>query len=76
MSEQDRIDELSRTCIRIEQKVDRIDEKLDGHATTLAQYGVRIDALERHIQRNWERVAVWLGVLAALVAAILPDVVH
>jgi hypothetical protein len=53
-------------------KIDRLDEKLDGHAGLLARHDERIGALERAGQRTWERVSVWIAVIAAIVAALVP----
>ncbi|HEX5404794.1 MAG TPA: hypothetical protein VFX16_21105 [Pseudonocardiaceae bacterium] len=72
MTDTDRIDELIRTTGRIESKVDQLDTKLDGHAEKLAGHDVRIAMLERTAQRSWERFALWVGVLAAVAASILP----
>ena len=76
MTDTDRIDELVRTCARIEATVNQIDTKVDGHSETLARHEVRIAMLERTGQRQWERFALWVGVFAAIVAAMLPGILH
>jgi hypothetical protein len=73
VTDTDRIDELIRTTARIEAKVDTLDAKLDGHAEKLAGHEVRIAMLERTGQRQWERFALWVTVLVALLAAVLPQ---
>jgi hypothetical protein len=73
MTDTDRIDELIRTTARIEAKVDQLDTKLDGHSEQLARHEVRIAMLERTGQRSWERFVLWVTVLVALLAAVLPQ---
>jgi hypothetical protein len=76
MTDTDRIDELIRTTARIETKVDQLDNKLDGHAETLAAHEVRLTMIERTGQRGWERFVLWVTVIAALVAAVVPQIMH
>lgn len=68
--------DVYRALGRIEKVVDTIDTKLDGHAESIARHDVRITQLERIAQRTWERVGLWITVLAALAAAVLPQVIH
>lgn len=76
MTDTDRIDELIRTTARIEAKVDQLDNKLDGHAEKLANHEVRLAMIERTGQRQWERFGLWVMVLVALVAAVVPQIMH
>lgn len=68
--------ELFRAIGRIERTVDTIDTKLDGHAEAIARHDERIRRLEQGAQRGWERAVLWITVLAALIAAVLPLAVH
>ena len=43
---------------RLENKLDKLDDKLDGTVTTQAQHGERINALE---QKQASRSSVWLA---------------
>jgi hypothetical protein len=72
VTDTDRLDELHRTALRIENKVDKVDDKLDGHAETLARHDIRLGTLERASQRAWERMALWITAGVALLVAVLP----
>jgi hypothetical protein len=66
--------ELYRQGARLESKIDRVDDKLDGHGEQLAAHEVRIGALERghqnlrdeHTQERHQRAGWSWGVIAAV----------
>jgi hypothetical protein len=74
VTDTDRIDELLRTSTRIETKVDALDEKLDRHSGKLENHEVRLTVLEGGQQRQWERFALWVGVLGNSVLFIIQSV--
>lgn len=76
MTDADRINDLLRTADRIEHKVDKVDDKLDGHGEMLARHDTRIATLERNGQHQWERFVLWITILGALAAALVPHFVH
>lgn len=50
--------EVARMLGRVEAKVDKIDEKQDNHAILLAEYGVRLAAVEKaHNDQRAKRAA-------------------
>jgi hypothetical protein len=50
MTQDDRAPDAQYWFARLDNKLDRIEDKLDGHGETLAEHGVRLDRVEDDIK--------------------------